>query len=71
MIATPGEIPLTNPDDNPIVAMPVAEEVQVPPEIASLRTVVAPVHRLVGPVMAEGVLLTVIVVVVTQPVGKV
>ena len=67
----PGAIPDTVPDNDPIVAMPVEPEIQSPPGTPSVRVVAAPVHTVVTPVTETGVVLTVTIVVILQPVGNV
>lgn len=63
-------MPVTTPLSEPIVA----EEVllfQAPPGTASVSVMVEPVQTDDGPIIALGALLTVSVVMVRQPVGKV
>ena len=62
--------PVTIPLLEPIVAMDVTVLAQVPPP-ASESVIVAPMHTAVGPLMAPGNGLTVIVVVIEQPVPSV
>lgn len=71
MIAVPADTPVTIPEINPTVAIPVAPELQVPPVIASLNVVVVPIQIFVEPLIITGDGLTVIVVVIIQPVGNV
>ena len=63
-------MPVTVPDDEPIVAIELSPLVQVPPP-ASLKVICDPEHTLCGPEMVPGNGLTVKLVVVKQPVGKV
>jgi len=53
------------------MAIAVLALVQVPPATALLSVVEVPMHTLVPPLMVEGAVVTVIVVVVIQPVGSV
>lgn len=64
-------MPDTTPVDAPAVATLPSPELHVPPPVASLSVVVAPGHTLNVPVMAAGTGLTVTVVVVKQPVGRI
>ena len=52
IVAVPGDTPDTIPDDEPTVAMPVAPEVQIPPDVASLSVDVNPAQTAAAPVMA-------------------
>ena len=70
MAALPGATPLTMPDADPTVAMPPLPELQLPPP-GSLRTVVAPVQTIATPVIGDGVVFTVSVIVAAQPSGSV
>ncbi len=66
MIAdVPALIPVTTPDEEPIVAIAGALLVHVPPEIWSDKVVVVPTHVLVLPIMVC-VVLTVTMAVATQ-----
>ena len=65
--AIPAVKPFTIPVDEPIVAVPVAPEVQEPPAEASVKLVDEPIHTAAVPVIAGGKLLTVTVNVVIQP----
>ena len=49
-------------------AMPVALLLQVPPAVASVSVIVAPTHTAVGPLMAVGAAVIVMVLVARQPV---
>lgn len=71
ILAVPGATPVTIPDADPTVAIAVLPLVHVPPTIASVRLVVVPIQRLVDPLILTGAGLTVMVIVVSQPVGKV
>ncbi len=73
MIAVPGVMPLTVPEESPTVATPVALLLQVPPGTLEDRVADADVQILVVPVIvpADGVALTVAIAVVLQPVGNV
>ena len=71
IFVVPAAIPLSNPDDEPIVAVPDEPELHVPPARESLKVVENVVHRSVVPVIAEGSGFTVSVVVAVQPVGNV
>jgi len=70
MSVVPKATPVTTPEPEATVAMPVLPLTHVPPDVASVRLVLAPTHTLVMPVIAFGVKLTVTVVVVVHPVGK-
>src|SRR5436305_1140752 len=66
IIDVPASTPATAPLREPMVALAAMLLVQVPPP-ALLKVVVAPVHTVVGPLMAPGNGLTVIVLVAVQP----
>lgn len=66
MLAGPATTPVTMPVAEPIV-IAAPGVVQFPPVTPSLSVVVAPVHTVDDPVMADGVGLTVIVFVAAQP----
>lgn len=66
----PDAIPETMPDVEPMVATDASVDVHIPPEVLLCNTVVAPTQTLGAPVMAEGPGVTIRVVVVKQPVGK-
>ena len=57
-MAVPAVTPVTMPVPEPIVATAKLLLVQLPVPVASLRVILAPVHTLVGPVIAEGELFT-------------
>lgn len=61
-------MPVTTPDEVPMVAMVVILLLHVPPLAASLRVVVLPWHTLVIPVIAGGGGVTVTVPVIEHPV---
>lgn len=71
MVATPAPTPVTTPDV-PILATNELLLDQVPPVVASLKVVVAPVHTLSVPVigLSNGSGLTVAILVVKHPVLK-
>ena len=71
MLVMPAETGVTTPVEDPIVAIPVAEEAHLPPEVPSLNVVADPVHTPSVPVMPTGDVLTVTMAVVLQPVGNV
>jgi hypothetical protein len=67
-------VPGINPKTTPVEEMLATEvplELHVPLPVASLIVVVLPEHTLVVPVMADGVVFTVTVVDVLQPVERV
>jgi hypothetical protein len=61
-------MPVTVPDDEPIIAMPGREELHRPPLTPSVSVVFAPAHTFNVPLMVVGAEVTVTVVVETQPV---
>jgi len=67
MIAVPADTPVTIPEV-PVVAMPAALLLQVPPLVASLNVVVEPEQIVTVPVMAAGKGLTVMPCMAVQPV---
>lgn len=72
--AVPTDIPLTDTEDGPvvpIVAMPVLELLHVPPGGPSDKVVVPPTHIDGVPLIAEGVMFTIIEDVAKQPVDNV
>ena len=71
VVEVPAVIPVTIPDSEPIVAAAVLPLVQTPPPTLSVNVAVPPAHTVEGPVMVTGELLTVTVIFVAQPVGKV
>lgn len=70
MVVIPATTPVTIPDAEPMLAVPGAAELQLPPVVASLSVVVSPEHTDVAPVMAAG-LCTVTVLTAAQPSGRV
>jgi hypothetical protein len=66
----PEDTPVTIPVDEPIVAIPAAPLLHVPPGVASLNVTVLPWHTVAGPEIGAGKGLTVSVLVVLQPVGN-
>jgi hypothetical protein len=68
IIAVPAAMPLATPDDEPIVAMAVLPELQVPPPPSLSKTDV-PEQKLVIPEIGDGKGLTVTVSKIIQPVG--
>jgi hypothetical protein len=71
IVVTPGDIPVTIPDNEPIVAIPGKPELQTPPVGVQVRLIVEPTHTVDGPVIGPGIGLTVIDTDAEQPVGKV
>jgi len=69
--AVPGEIPVTTPVSEPIVAIEGEPELQTPPPGELLRLIEEPTHTADGPVIAVGAGYTVIVIEVEQPVDNV
>ena len=67
MFVWPTATPVTIPLEEPTVAIPVLPLLHVPPVVASLNVVVAPVQADAAPVMDEGNALTDTSVVVLQP----
>jgi hypothetical protein len=67
----PAATPVRKPEVDPMVATAVLELVHMPPGTPSKSVDVLPAHKVVMPVIGVGVGLTVIVVVVKQPVGNV
>lgn len=71
IVAVPGTNPLTTPDDEPIVAIVVAELLQVPPVVASDIVTGVPVQIVVDPAISGTAVLIateVVFAVVPQPV---
>lgn len=66
MVAVPLVTPVTTPAEL-MVATPVLLLLHEPPAVASAKVTVAPVHTLVVPVMAAGVVLTVIFCTAAEP----
>jgi hypothetical protein len=54
IVARPAAMPLTIPVEDPMVAVPVAPLVQLPPGVRSLRAVVDPTHTFSVPVIGAG-----------------
>jgi len=71
MFGVPVATPVTIPDDVPTVANDVLLLVHVPPDGVLFSVVVKPTHTLGVPVIVVGVVLTVIVFIVAQPVDSV
>lgn len=63
----PADTPDTTPDEAPIVATPVTEELHVPPAGESLSDEVLPWHTVVLPVIADGSIFTIRPFVAEQP----
>ena len=68
MTVVPNAIPETMPETEPTVAIAVLLLCQVPPGVALLRAIVAPIHTADGPEMAGGNGKTVTVATARQPV---
>lgn len=66
--AVPAVMPLTTPVVDPTLAMVVAPLVHVPPVVMLLSVVVCPAHKVILPVIAAGIALTLIVLNTAQPV---
>ena len=71
MVVVPANTPVTTPVPATTVAIVVPPLLQVPPVVASLRVVVAPLQTWVVPEMVTGNGLTVTVSEDEHPVGKV
>ena len=71
MVAVPADTPVTIPVPAPTEAIEVLLLLHVPPLVASLSEVVSPTQTLLTPVIADGVGLTVSIIVVVQPAGNV
>jgi len=67
----PAIVPLAIPEDGSIVATELLLLLHTPPLNALLNVVIRPVHTDDTPVIAPGVVLTVMPIVAVQPVGKV
>ena len=67
MVAVPAETPVTAPEEEPTVAIPVEPEDHVPPEVASLSVVFAPTQTVAVPDIADGGAFTVTAIVAEQP----
>lgn len=59
MVTVPAATPVSTPDAEPMVAMPVAPDVHVPPGVALLSEIVLPIHAPGPPVIGAGEELTV------------
>jgi len=71
IVTVPAFTPVTTPVPAPIVAVVISLLLQLPPTVASVKVVFAPVQTVVEPDIAKGVGLTVISYVATQPLGSV
>ena len=71
MIAVPAAMPVTVPVDEPIMAIPVAAEDQVPPPAASVNVMVPVTHTVLVPPIGPGPKFTVTIVEALQPEGAV
>lgn len=71
IIVAPGATPATTPPDGSIVPAAGLLLLQPPPGTASLNAVVAPWHTVADPMIPVGDTLTVTVLLVVHPVGKV
>lgn len=67
MEVVPVVMPVTNPEELPIVAIVVVPLVQLPPGLGSVRITVPPAHNAEGPVMEPGNGFTVMMAVREQP----
>ena len=67
MFTTPADTPVNTPVAVPMVAMDVTPHIHVPPDVASLRVIVAPTHTDDGPDIAAGEVFTVTVLVALHP----
>jgi len=63
MVAVPVLMPVTEPVLEPTVATPVLLLLQVPPPVALLSVVLAPIHTVDDPAMADGTAFTVTAIV--------
>ena len=70
MVVAPDVTPVSTPVSDPIVATAVLELIHVPPLVASLSVVVAPIQAVVVPVIDDGGGFMVNTVVAKQPVGN-
>lgn len=59
MAAVPTDIPVTTPVEDPTVATPGEPDVHLPPATESLKVVVLPSHKVVVPLMIDGIGFTV------------
>jgi len=71
IVKVPEAIPVTIPEEVPIVANPVILLLHVPPVVASPSVAEVPTQILFGPVTAAGVVFTVALAVIKHPVGNV
>jgi len=71
MVTAPAVTPVTEPEDEPTVAIAMLLLLHVPPTVASSNVMLEPGHTWVGPVIAAGVALTVKGWLALQPVGMV
>jgi hypothetical protein len=69
-VAVPATIPENIPDPEPIVAIPVLDELHVPPEVASVSVAALPSQTIPAPAIAAGTGLTVITTAALQPVAS-
>ena len=67
----PPATPVTVPEDEPTVAVPVLLLLQVPPDVELVRVDVAPAQNTSVPPIAAGLGFTVAIVEVEQPVDKI
>jgi hypothetical protein len=68
IVEVPAPTPVTIPVEAPIVATPVLLLLQVTPPVALESVVVLPTHTVAVPVIAAGVVFTVILYIVRHPV---
>jgi len=66
IVSTPADTPVTTPPETPAILVVIL--LQAPPVVASAKMVVAPIHKLVTPVIPKGEAFTVIIFVTVQPV---
>ena len=71
IVAAPAVMPVTTPEDEPIVATVTGVELQVPPVMVSVNTAVFPTQIFNGPVIKEGSGLTVTTAFTLQPIAYV
>ena len=71
IVLVPGAIPATTPEVGPTVAIAVAVELHVTPDVMSDNVEVCPTHRVVTPLIAPGIGLTVMTFVAEHPAGSV
>jgi len=70
-VVVPAETPVTTPVAEPIFAIPGEPELQLPPDVASLKFILRPAQTFERPIIAAGRGFTVTVLTVIQPVGNV